>query len=105
MGYIPNAAKTWLILKHSDNIEEAKQIFHGTGVNVTCFGKEHLGACLGSPSSKEEFVIKKVDNWVDQLEKLSSFANADPHAAYAAFSASEVLEHTHFRNSKSTLKY
>ena len=85
MGYIPNAAKTWLILKHSDKIEEAKQIFHDTGVNVTCFGKKHLGACLGSPSSKEEFVTKKVDNWVDQLEKPSSFANADPHAAYAAF--------------------
>ena len=47
--------------------------------------KKHLGACLGSVSSKDEFITCKVDGWIKHLENLSQFAKSDPHAAYAAF--------------------
>ena len=47
--------------------------------------KKHLGACLGSVSSKDEFITSKVDGWINHLENLSQFAKSDPHAAYAAF--------------------
>ena len=85
MGYFPNSGKTWLILKNENTIEKAQRVFNGTGVNITSFGKKHLGACLGSSSSKQEFVSKKVKDWVTQLKTLSSFAKSDPHAAYSAF--------------------
>ena len=85
LGYFPNSTKTWLILKNDNTIEKAQRIFGGTGVNITSFRKKHLGACLGSPSYKQEYVSKKVEDWVNQLQKLSLFAKTDPHAAYAAF--------------------
>ena len=85
MGYLPNSSKTWLILKNENTTEKAQRIFNGTGVNITSYGKKHLGACLGSPSCKQEFVSTKVEEWVKQLKTLSGFAKADPHAAYSAF--------------------
>ena len=85
MGYLPKASKTWLVLKNRNTTEEAMRIFGDTGVNITTFGKKHLGACLGSTASKEEFVSQKVKDWVNQLETLSLLAETDPHAAYAAF--------------------
>ena len=85
MGYLPNPSKTWLILKNSKTIEKAQGAFKGTGVNITSYGKKHLGACLGSVASKHDFVSEKVEGWVSHLQKLSEFAESDPHAAYAAF--------------------
>ena len=54
-------------------------------MKITAYGKKHLGASLGSNSCKQEFVTKKVDEWIKQLKTLSKFAQTDPHAAYAAF--------------------
>ena len=85
MGYYPNAGKTWLILKNNDDIERANIIFEGTNVNITGMGKKHLGAAIGSPIFKHEYVVEKVGEWVKQLRKLTAFAKTDPHAAYAAF--------------------
>ena len=85
MGYLPNPGKTWLILKNEEAIEKAREIFQSQGINITTYGKKHLGACLGSASFKEEYVSKKVYKWVEELKTLSKFAETDPHAAYAAF--------------------
>ena len=85
MGYYPNAGKTWLILKNDNNIERAQRVFEGTNINVTTMGKKHLGACIGSPTFRDEYVTKKVEEWVQQLHKLCQFAKSDPHAAYIAF--------------------
>ena len=85
MGYYPNPGKTWLILKNENIIEKSQRVFDGTGVNITSFGKKHLGAVLGSVSSKQQFVTQKVEDWVNHLKTLSLFAKTDPHAAYAAF--------------------
>ena len=54
-GYFPNAAKTWLIVK-PDFLSSARQLFAGTGVNITVEGKCHLGAALGSHCFTKSYV-------------------------------------------------
>ena len=83
-GYYPNAAKTWLIVKE-DHQEEARILFNNTGVSITTEGKRHLGAAVGSPQFISGYVEHKVSEWVKQVERLSSIATTQPHAAYAAF--------------------
>ena len=40
---------------------------------------------MGTRSFIESYVQKLVSEWVRELERLSSFAISQPHAAYAAF--------------------
>ncbi|MCY4641269.1 MAG: reverse transcriptase domain-containing protein, partial [Gammaproteobacteria bacterium] len=83
-GYHPNASKTWLIVK--ENLHDAATTtFQGTDVNITVEGKRQLGAALGTRSFAEEYVRRKVASWVDEIERLSSIALTQPHAAYAAY--------------------
>ena len=58
-GYYPNAAKTWLILKSPDLQDRAEELFGPDGVNITCEGKRHIGAVIGTEEFKEAFVKKK----------------------------------------------
>ena len=100
-GYYPNASKTWLIVKEA-NLEEATALFQGTGVSITVDGRRHLGAAIGTHSFVENYVQRKVSGWIFLLaicanailpithdytliERLSSIATTQPHAAYAAF--------------------
>ncbi len=83
-GYHPNATKTWLIVKE-DHLEEAKAKFEGSGVSITADGKRHLGAAVGTPHFISGYVQHKVTEWVNEVERLSSIAVTQPHAAYAAF--------------------
>ena len=69
-GYFPKATKCWLIVK-PDKSEDPKSAFDGTDVNVTCEGRRHLGAVLGSRSYLEEYVGNKVETWVQEIPKLS----------------------------------
>ena len=48
-GYHPNAIKTHLIVKN-EHVERARELFAGTGINITTEGKQHLGAAIGSRS-------------------------------------------------------
>ena len=84
-GYFPEATMCWLIVK-PDKFEEVKSAFDRTDINVTCEGRKHLGAILGSRSYPEEYVRNKVKTWVQEILKLSEFAMSQPQAAYAAFS-------------------
>ena len=83
-GYHPNAAKTCLVVKEEKE-EEAKHVFQDTDIVITTEGKRHLGAAIGSSSFVETFVSNKVEEWKEEIEKLSSVAGSQPHAAYAAF--------------------
>ena len=83
-GYYPNASKTWLIVKEA-NLEEATALFQGTGVSITVEGKRQLGAAIGTHSFVDNYVQRKVSGWVHEVERLSSIATTQPHAAYAAF--------------------
>ena len=83
-GFYPNASKTWLIVKEA-NLEEATALFQGTGVSITVDGRRHLGAAIGTRSFVENYVQRKVSGWIREVERLSSIATTQPHAAYAAF--------------------
>jgi hypothetical protein len=82
-GYFPKPSKTWLIVKE-EHLEEARKVFEGTGVQFTSEGQRHLGAALGSPSFKDCYVKKKIDEWVESVEILAKFAVTQPHAAFSA---------------------
>ncbi len=61
-GYFPNAAKTWLVTKYQYH-QKAKATFSSTSVNITCEGRPHLGAPIGSQAFVEQFVGEKVKGW------------------------------------------
>ena len=62
-----------------------KEMFAGTGVNITTEGRKHLGAALGSRSYLEHYVGGKVEYWVGEVTRLAEFARSQPQASYAAF--------------------
>ena len=82
-GYFANSTKSWLMVKEQ-HLEEAKRIFAETGIHITCEGKRHLGAALGTRNFVVEYVREKAANWKAEIGRLSSFARSEPHAAYAA---------------------
>lgn len=83
-GYFPNSAKSWLICKE-EHINEAEEMFRGSNVQITSEGQRHLGAAIGSRRFKEEYVSGKVNEWINQLRKLSKIAQCDPQSAFSAF--------------------
>ena len=82
-GYFANSSKSWLIVKEQHQAE-AERIFAETGVRITCEGKRHLGAALGTRDFVVEYVQEKVANWKAEIGRLSLFARSEPHAAYSA---------------------
>jgi len=84
LGYYPNAGKCWLVTK-PDKEETAWSIFEETAINVTTECRKYLGAALGSRSYLEQYVNGKVQEWVEQVTKLTEFALSQPQACYAAF--------------------
>ena len=77
-------ANQWLIVKEEYALK-AQEVFEGTEINITTKGRRHLGAIIGSPEFKIEYVNSKVNTWIDEVEKLSEIAKVEPHAAYAAY--------------------
>ena len=59
LGYHPNSKKCWLVIK-PEKESCAKEMFPGTGINITADGRKHLGAALGSRSYLEQYVGGKV---------------------------------------------
>ncbi|KAG0725890.1 hypothetical protein GWK47_037716 [Chionoecetes opilio] len=58
IGYTPNAAKSFLIVK-PEHYDGAVNIFSGSGVVVTKEGQRHLGAVIGTEEYKKEYVGRK----------------------------------------------
>jgi hypothetical protein len=83
-GYHPNASKTYLVVKEEFETS-AKETFAGTNVHITTHGKRHLGAALGSKTFTEEYVQHKIQEWTNEILKLSNIAVSQPHTAYAAY--------------------
>ena len=83
-GYFPKAAKTWLIVKE-DKLEEAKHMFKDTGVKITSDGMRHLGAAIGSKDFKDSYVLQKIQEWIDSVERLAKIAVTEPQTAFSAF--------------------
>ena len=60
-------------------------MFEGTGISVSTAGECYLGGAIGAASFIQQYIERKVNLWVREIEKLSKFAVTQPHAAYAAF--------------------
>jgi hypothetical protein len=82
-GYYPNPSKSCLIVKN-EKMDEAKKIFQNM-MQITSEGARHLGASIGSPEFKRNYIQEKVETWTQEITKLSKFAETQPHAAYTAF--------------------
>ena len=79
-----HALKCWLIVK-PNKYEKAMEAFQNTGINITTEGRRHLGAVLGSRDFLEDYVNEKAEKWVEEVIKLSEFANSQPQACFAAY--------------------
>ena len=83
-GYFPKPTKTWLIVKE-DKLEEANRMFKDTGIKIISDGMRHLGAAIGSKDFKDSFVLQKIQEWIDSVERLAKIAVTEPQAAFSAF--------------------
>ena len=60
-------------------------LFSDTGMQISCEGQRHLGAVIGSESSRNDFVTGKVKKWVKDIEVLSKIGINEPQVALSAF--------------------
>ena len=85
-GYFPNASKCVLIVKNEEAMKKAQTIFGpNCKIEFTLYGERHLGAVVGSPAFKEEYVQEKVRRWIQDVAQLAQLAEEEPQLAYAAY--------------------
>ena len=83
-GYLPEPKKPWLIVK-LDCFDKAIHIFNNTNIQITTQGRRHLGAALGSSQFRNEYIMEKINKWVEQLHVLSEIAKIELQTAYTCF--------------------
>ena len=72
-------------MKNETLLEAANNLFTNSKINNTTEGKRHLGAVIGSNEFRVKYATEKVNEWIDELRTLSTYAKSQPQAAYAAF--------------------
>ena len=82
-GYFPKAVKTHLLVKDSV-LDEAWEVFKGTGVQIKSDGCRLLGSALGKTDFVQNFIREKANSLVGLIHVLSDVAKSQPQAAYAA---------------------
>ena len=87
-GYFPKASKCVLIVKNEALLHEAKRMFAGCDITITCHGERHLGAVIGSEACKIQYVNKKIYKWIEDVQELSEIAKNEPQAALSAYTKS-----------------
>ena len=72
-GYYPQPTKSWLIVK-PDQLEQAREKFAGTEINITSDGERHLGAVIGTDENKRQYINQKIDDWTQEINLLAEIA-------------------------------
>ena len=72
------------------------EAFQNTGINVTTEGRPHLGAVLESRDFLGDYFNDKVEQWIEEVIKLSEFANSQPQACFAAYTSGLKHRWTYF---------
>ena len=72
------------------------KLIFGEDVNITCEGKHHLGAVIGSKSFKDIFCEEKIANWRAELKTLAEIAKNQLQSAYVAFTKGFKNKFTYF---------
>ena len=57
-------------------LETANNLFRNTKINTTT-EKSHLGAVIGSNEFGAKFVTEKVDEWIDELRTVFTYAKSN----------------------------
>ena len=95
-GYYPSPDKCILVVR-PENLDIANTYFKGTGITISLDGSKdtgvevnsrgtrHLGAAVGTPDFKNDFINKKIANWIDEVKKLAVIAETEPHAAFCLY--------------------
>ena len=91
-----NEKKTWHIIKNEVFLENAKNLFSYSKVNIAAERKMRLGAAIGSNEFRIRYVNEKVNDWCEELKTLPNFAKSQPQAAYAAFCFAEQNKYSYF---------
>ena len=71
-------------------------MFKDSEIKITTEGKRLLGASIGSDDFRTTYASEKVNEWCDEIRKLSAYAKSQPQAAYAAFCHGEQHKFTYF---------
>ena len=95
LGYYPKPSKSWLVVK-PEKEDEARRVFADTGINITTEGRKYLGGYVGTREGAVKYVETLQEEWLSQLEELSKIAQAEPQAAYAAFTSGFRHKVTYF---------
>ena len=74
----------------------ARELFKDTDIKYTTEGQRHLGASIGSKEFRSEYARGLVEEWCNEMNKLTEFAKTEPHAAYSAFCHGEMHKYTYF---------
>ena len=96
-GYFVKPSKSWIVLKNPEKLQEVKDMFETSPINITIEGKRHLGAAIGSSQFKADYIDEKVKNWTSNIETLADIAKTQPQAAYSAFIHGEQHKYTYFK--------
>ena len=75
-GYFHEPTKSWLIAK-CNCFDKAVHIFKDT-IQVATKGEKHHGAVFGKSQFRDEFIIEKINKWVEELHILSEIAKIEP---------------------------
>lgn len=70
LGYNPNAARPWLVVKSHTEVC-ALEVFKGTNINITTEGRDCLGGFIGSESGSSKYAKELISLWCEQLKVLS----------------------------------
>ena len=84
-GYFPKPSKTHLIVKNRADLEKAQELFGDDGVKLTLDGERHIGAVIGSDEFRVEYITKKVEKWMEDVEQLAEIAKEEPQVALSAY--------------------
>ena len=60
-------------------------MFKDTDIKITSDGMRHLGAAIGSKDFKDSYVLQKIQEWIDSVERLTKIAVTEPQAAFSGF--------------------
>ena len=75
--------KTYLVVKE-DLQEAASALFSDTGVRI-CTGRKYLGAFIGDDFGKRQYLQSKCEKFSNMVDKISTTAQSEPHAAYSGY--------------------
>ena len=103
-GYFSKASKSVLIQKDKTLLQEARLLFAGSKITITCEGERHLGALIGQEKLKWDYVNSKVMKWIKDIEDLAIIVTDEQQAALSAYTKSVCNRWTFVQRTISDIK-